>query len=160
MKWLETTGGPFVLMARDDVPHWTGHKDDYWNLIELEDVTSVIEFGPEDRRRSAFVLADEPLRTTWLPEYQTFLQWRYAESEAALLEMVRSRFADAEWADGPSLELAGPAVLFDAATPGEDLNPDDKIEIRLDRGTYRLCTADLEPGRGAAARLHRLVLQR
>ena len=35
MKWIEATGGPVVLIARDDVPLWTGHEGDYDRACEV-----------------------------------------------------------------------------------------------------------------------------
>jgi hypothetical protein len=158
MRWIETAGGPYVLIALDDVLLWTGYQGDYQQACEVDGVTGIVEFGASEHRRMALVLWDEPLRTAYFPEHRSFVQWIYASSEEVLIRMVDSQISSAAWEDGPSIEIRDTVVLFDAAIPGLELNSSDSLEVQLSRGVYRIRTADIEPGGGQAARVHQLVL--
>lgn len=157
MKWIETAGGPFVLVALDDVSLWSGYKGDYQKACEVDGVVGIVGFGSPGYQRTALVLWDEPLRTAYMPEHQTFVQWLYADSEGEMVEMVNSRILSAAWKEGPSIEVCGTAALFDASIPGAELTSVDFIEIQLERGVCRVQTADIEPGGRQAARVHQLV---
>ncbi|MEV0617385.1 Imm21 family immunity protein [Nonomuraea sp. NPDC050404] len=157
MKWIETTGGPFALVALDDVPLWTGHRGDYQRACEVDGVTGLVGFGAPEHRRTALILWDEPLRTAYLPEHQAFVQWMYADSEGELLQMVNSQISSAMWEGGPSIEVRGKVVLFDAAMPGAELTSGDSLEIQMRCEVYRVRTADIEPGGRQAARVHQLI---
>ncbi|SDR03936.1 Immunity protein 21 [Thermostaphylospora chromogena] len=158
MKWIETAGGPFVLVNLDDVPLWRGCEGDYQQACEVDEITGLVSFGDPERQRIALVFGDEPLSTAYLTEHQAFVQWLYADSEEELIEMVDSQISLAVWECGPSVEIRGAAILFDAAIPGMELASDDFLEIRLRAGSYRVRTADIEPGGREAARVHQLVL--
>lgn len=160
MKWIETTGGPFVLVALDDVPLWTGHRGDYQRACEMDGATGLVGFGDPEHQRTALVLWDEPLRTAYLPEHQAFVQWLYADSEDELIQMVNSHISSVAWEDGPSIDVRDTAILFDASRPGTELASGDSLEIQLGRGVYRVRTADIEPGERQAARVHQLILNK
>ncbi|MFC4007792.1 Imm21 family immunity protein [Nonomuraea purpurea] len=157
MKWIEATGGPFVLVALDDVSLWTGHRGDYQQACEVDGATGFVGFGDPERQRTALILWDEPLRTAYLPEHQAFMQWLYADLEDELIQMVNSQISLAAWKDGPSIGVRDTVILFDAAMPGIELTSDDSLEIQLRRGVYRVRTADIESGGRQAARVHQLI---
>ncbi|WP_248965913.1 Imm21 family immunity protein [Sphaerisporangium perillae] len=160
MRWIETAGGPFVLVAINDAPSWTGYRGDYEHACAVDGVTGVVGFGDIGTKKTALVIWDEPLRTAYLPERATFVQWMYADSEDWLLRLVDTEFSSAVWEDGPIVELQDVETLFDSATPGVELIESDFLEIRMEAGMYQVQTADIESGDRRAARIHRLVPMR
>src|SRR3954469_24678614 len=87
-KWIESGGGPLVVVARAAASRWKGaSSEDYDLACAVEDYTGVIdgEFG------QAWVLNDEPLRTCVLelPAGLAIVRWRYAPDEPVLLASVQ-----------------------------------------------------------------------
>jgi hypothetical protein len=76
------------------------------------------------------------------------VRWAAADSEAELLAAARRALTDQpDWDDDEDLswEVRETVVLFDSATPGVELEPDDRLIIDLEPGQYRVratCTED------------------
>ncbi len=99
-------------------------------LLVLDGLAGVIAVGGMGQQ--ALVLADEPATTRYLPEYQTFVRWLGADSEADLIDAAKELLGRpaVEWEDCGIWETDGPAVLMDSVTAGTDLNvayPDDGV---------------------------------
>jgi len=92
--------------------------DDYDRACELDGLAGVIAVGGNGRQ--GLVLADEPARTCYLPENQTFVRWLGAESEADLIESAKELLDDptVDWEECGTWETDGPAVLMDSVTAG------------------------------------------
>ncbi|MEU9498472.1 Imm21 family immunity protein [Streptomyces sp. NPDC048196] len=157
-KWIESTGGPFVLLPATHALDWQGIEgDDYDAACLVEDYLGRVEFGPEDQKVPGIVVADEPLPTTFLPDLQCFLQWSYAPSEQALVDGARSSFHDIDdWHQGPALDVQDQLIVFDATVPGHSLEEAETLPVSLPAGSYRFHTADFEVGDDVAGRLHAL----
>ncbi|MFD9409780.1 Imm21 family immunity protein [Streptomyces sp. NPDC059989] len=56
--WLETEGGPFIVVPRAALPHWSGPEGDYDRACEVIDFVGVLEL-PDGAE--ALALGDEPL---------------------------------------------------------------------------------------------------
>lgn len=145
-----------MLIALDDIALWTGHRGDYQQACEVDTATGIVHFGDHVRQRTAIVLWDEPLRTTYLPDHKAFVQWLYSDSEDELIQMVDSQIPLTVWEGGPSIEVRDRIVLFDAATPGVELISSESLAIQLECGIYRIRTADVESGNRQGARVHQL----
>ncbi|MEO3809908.1 Imm21 family immunity protein [Sphaerisporangium sp. B11E5] len=156
MKWIESAGGPLVLVSWDDVSMWSGYEGDYEAACAVKDLTGVVRFGDEVDGKSALVIWGEPLATAYLADEKILVQWMYADTEDDLLRMVGHELSAAVWQEGPSITLAHRLVLFDAAVPGDELNADDVLEVELASGVYQIQTTDVASGR-RAARLYRLT---
>jgi hypothetical protein len=157
MKWIESAGGPLVLVSRDDATTWSGYEGDYEIACAVEDLAGVIQFGRDGDGKVALVIWGEPLMTTYLADENMLVQWIYADTEDDLLRMVDNKLPTADWQHGPSITLAHSLVLFDAAIPGGELDLADILEVQLEPGSYRIHIADVASNDRHAARLHRLV---
>jgi hypothetical protein len=136
MRWINSAGGPLVLVPATKVAQWRGIRDgggDYAAACAVDDDVGVIRWNGVD----VLVLADEPLATACIAgELTVFLRWSYAPNEGAIENVVR----------GMMLELSEPRsrvsfdcqttrhVLFDAGAPGSSV--DEAIELGITPGGY------------------------
>ncbi|MFB6440147.1 Imm21 family immunity protein [Streptomyces sp. NPDC056411] len=155
-KWIESTGGPFVIVSDAHAALWQGIEgDDYDEACLVEDYLGRVEFGPDAQKVPAIVVADEPLPATFLSEFQCVLQWSYAPSEEVLIDGARSSFDRIDdWHQGPALDVHGQLIMFDATVPGHSLEQVEVLPISLPAGRYQFYTADFEVGDDVAGRLH------
>jgi hypothetical protein len=67
LKWIESTGGPLLLLERALLPYWHGSfgnttaATDYDRACEIADYVGAIEVGSG----IGVVLGEEPFSTTW-----------------------------------------------------------------------------------------------
>ncbi|WP_051810036.1 Imm21 family immunity protein [Actinoplanes subtropicus] len=156
--WVESMGGPLLVMPVSALGEWGGCTqegmlagtgdvlDDYDRACELDGLAGVIAVG--GKGRLGLVLADEPARTCYLPEYQTFVRWLGADCEADLVDAAKDLLDDpaVDWEECGIWETDGPAVLMDSATAGIELNvayPDDgampeQAHIPIPPGRWRV----------------------
>ncbi|WP_094191989.1 Imm21 family immunity protein [Streptomyces katrae] len=99
LRWLETEGGPFVVVPHTWLPHWSRKVGAYDRACAVMDFVGVFALpgGAE-----ALVLEDEPLPTAYPPEYQVLVRWCYAESEDGVADIIRAGLPAAEWEEGPT----------------------------------------------------------
>ncbi|MGG2464406.1 Imm21 family immunity protein [Streptomyces sp. RGM 3693] len=155
-KWIESTGGPFVIVPAPHAAVWQGIEgDDYDEACLVEDYVGRVEFGPAAQKVPGIVVADEPLPATFLPDLQCLLQWSYAPSEQALIDGARRSFDGIDnWHQGPVLDVHDPLIMFDATIPGNSLEQAETLSVSLPTGSYQFHTADFEIGDDVAGRLH------
>jgi len=138
--WVGSMGGPLLVLPVSALSEWGGSTqagmlagtgddvDDYDRACELDGLAGVIAVGGKGRQ--GLVLADEPARTCYLPEHQTFVRWLGADSEADLIDAAKKVLVDpaVDWEECGTWETDGPAMLMDSVTAGTELNvayPDD-----------------------------------
>ncbi|MGW5576365.1 Imm21 family immunity protein [Micromonospora chokoriensis] len=131
--WVESMGGPLLAVPVSVLSEWGGCTaagtiagtgdalDDYDRACEVDGLAGVIAISSSGRQ--GLVLADEPARTCYLPEWRTFVRWLAADSEAELINVAKSILDDpaVDWAQCGIWETDGPAVLIDSVTPGTEL---------------------------------------
>lgn len=156
MKWLESTGGPMVVMQAASVPEWSGYRGpDYDLACSVYDI-GIVDVVGAGRAFSALSLWDEPMSTTWSDDLGCVIQWRWAEDEGDLFRTIRSSWDGLEWHVVGSVEWQGAVRVFDAATPGDELPSDEFLEWPTgDRGAS-VMVAEVEEG-SAACRLIKVV---
>ena|SRR5437868_2730474 len=144
MNWIESAGGPLILIPRAALGQWGGASlqtpmvgDDYERACAISDYVGKINLG----NSVALVLGDTPDSTTVLEtELGTaLLRWRYADSEEQVLDSVRTKLKKAGTIQDLDYEVQeSDHVLIDSAWSGTDF--EDSLEVRLDVGAYRVCT--------------------
>ncbi|MFC8950029.1 MULTISPECIES: Imm21 family immunity protein [Streptomyces] len=155
LTWLDTEGGPFIVVPRTALAHWSGTEGDYDRACEVVDFVGVLELldGAE-----ALVLGDEPLSTAYLPEHRALVRWHYAESGKGAADIIRTGLPNAEWEEGPVLSTTGELVMFDAAYFGTEVGTlTNSTTVDLAAGRYRVESAAIEPNNLTAFRVHRFV---
>ncbi|MFC9225029.1 Imm21 family immunity protein [Streptomyces hygroscopicus] len=156
LTWLETEGGPFIVVPRTALSHWSGTEEgDYDLACEVMDFVGVLAL-PDGAE--ALVLGDEPLSTAYLPEHRALVRWCYAESEEGIADIIRAGLLTAEWDEGPVLSTTGELVMFDAAYFGTEVGTlTDGTALELGVGRYRVDSASIEPDQLTSFRVHRFV---
>ncbi|MFJ5221188.1 Imm21 family immunity protein [Streptomyces sp. NPDC088354] len=132
--WVESLGGPLIVVPVSALPAWRGATetgvlagdatapDDYDRACAVDDLAGVITIG--ENGAQALVLADEPATSCYLPEQRAFLRWLAADSAAKLKAAAETvlRDPDTPWEECGTWVSDGPAVLFDSAAAGGELN--------------------------------------
>lgn len=155
LTWLETDGGPFIVVPHAALSHWTGTGGDYDRACEVMDLVGVLELSDGVE---ALVLGDEPLPTAYLPEYQVLVRWCHAESGVNVAGTVLAGLPTAEWEEGPVLSTNGALVMFDAAYSGTQAGTlTCSSVLELGGGRCRVESATLEPDSLTSFRVHRFV---
>jgi hypothetical protein len=147
VEWVESGGGPLILVPEAVLPFWAGAdgdetSSDYDRACEVEGYIGLLPVG--DTR--ALVLGDEPASTAFLPEHGTFVRWCAADSESALLDRVPEALRTAEWEPEVEWDVPGDVRLFDAAWPGDESEHTEHLRVTLAPGRYAVRAAYVEPG--------------
>jgi hypothetical protein len=166
LLWIESLGGPLILLDRQWLPAWRGYPDptlpfdepgtDYARACAIDTALGSLAVG----QGCSLVLGDEPLATAWWPRPEfgggIVVRWRFAPDEAAVVAAL-SRLPLVAWARSTfALPLpTGRAVIFAAAYGGEAIEA--SLSLHLTPGTYRADTAEYAPGTEMALLLHRLT---
>ncbi|MEU6718769.1 Imm21 family immunity protein [Nonomuraea sp. NPDC046802] len=82
--------------------------------------------------------------TTYLAAERLFVRWAAANAEAELIAAAKRALADQpDWDDDEDLnwEVREAVVLFDSATPGAELEANDRFIIDLGPGQNRVRAA-------------------
>lgn len=162
-EWIESTGGPLLLLEKELLPYWHGISrssatmTDYDRACKIADFVGAIKVGPG----SGVILGEEPLSTTWWQSphlLNSFLvRWVCAENEervrAALSSLPRDIRCEATEVKLEAFN--GELILFDSACCGTDI--DDYLTIEIPRGRYAIETLHFEPNHELSLILHRFV---
>jgi hypothetical protein len=157
LRWVESTGGPLVVLSQDLAGEWSGYAGpDYDLACTIDGFVGFAPEGDQPRPGPVLVLGGEPLRTTFLADSRCLVRWNYAESEEGLLAAVRERLAGEDaWDEGVAYDVAGPTVLMDASLPGPEADG-EWLELDLPSGEYDVRTLFFESGDTSAV-LHRFT---
>lgn len=161
MDWIESRGGPLVLIPRDKKSWWRGTqrrpgeaRTDYERACEVMDEVGLIEAADIE----VLVLGDEPLRTAWhpTPTGGVFICWVYADSQELLEGFAATKAASVTLEDtGLAIELSEENILFDSADDGQATNTG--ISVKVAPGRYRVETGLVDVTRRTRCYLHRLT---
>ena len=161
LTWIESGGGPLVLMAEGACVHWRGQQPshelpettDYARACSVQGDVGVIALGGAQ----VVVMGDEPDRTALLPRSGglLILRWRWAPSEQTLLSALMGEI-DRMAFDEPVAFRTRPGrhVMFDSACKGRE--PGACLVVDLDADHYAIGTAVFEPDPGICVLVHRL----
>lgn len=165
MRWIESSGGPLILMETRYRMEWGGvdsssdsnYSCDYDRACETAEYAATIAI-PSGK---AIVFGDEPNRTTVIAQSEKetlIVRWRWAPSEDVLINNLNhlksAIFNDAETI---CIRFQGEDIIvFDSSLRGEEI--DDYLSIKLKLGEYVLDTAMFEPDGETCMLLHRLRL--
>ncbi len=136
LKWVETAGGPFALLAREDLPKWAGcfgklslvtGKFVLEENLTYSDQTHYDSVGAFKRLIGeaiidgiqVLILGDEPAITAWVPftanQGGLLIRWIYANEEEAIINRL-DKIPTKGWEYETKVELESEEyVLFDSA---------------------------------------------
>lgn len=166
LRWLESNGGPLMLLSRDLLLHWNGVDEsmtqpdsDYARACAVQQSLELLEVGSG----RGLVLGEEPMSTAWLPNQRVnesciglLVRWVCAENVAEVMRALK-KVPDSIW-DKSSLTLSttDEAWLFDSAYPGYRVPEDARLIISLQAGFYSVSSAFYEAKPNVQLVLHRL----
>lgn len=163
MNWIESGGGPLVLMDGDFMLAWHGTDvvgasgpSDYDRACAVDDYCQTI---PVDNNAKAVVLGDEPTRTAIArhdDQCCMLIRWRWAPSELDILRAI-ANIEGVKFNATPPMTIhlpTGRIVMFDAAFPGGQAP--DILDADLLPGTYEISTALYEPHEELSLILHKI----
>lgn len=163
MQWIESGGGPLVVVPQTRLDRWRGvdcrssdDTSDYDRACEVADDVAVVRVADTE----ILVLGEEPFRTTWLPDEKggLLIRWVYADKEDSIPEFLSAPgLEDALSASGVSFTTPGACVLFDSAEPGDDIRG-DSMALALKPGTYAVKSAIVKPSAEVRLLIHQLRL--
>lgn len=161
--WLETAGGPLILLEEDLVPDWRGYLPipdstvtDYDRACEVSDYLGTVEVGS----RSGVVFGDQPYSATWWHsrklDSDLIVRWVCAENDASVVQALTD-LSNRDWerTDVEFEVTRGRLLLFDSAAPGDHI--DAFILIELPKGRYVAETLQYDPNKDTSLLLHRFV---
>lgn len=145
LKYVETEGGPFVLLPKELVKRWRGVGDedeetDYDRANEFLSSLGVLDVGDGQ----ALVLGEAEVTAFMAaPDGGVFVQRVYGDDDAAVVAAVEKACASGRWKTRPhtlAVTGSGKLLLFDAAYAYADVDKDEVLRIALAPGTYTLQT--------------------
>ena len=166
LPWVESGGGPLVLVPVAILAEWTGASPDF----DPDDLDSWGDYGRAclidgyagclaAGDGQVLVLGDEPASTTYLPEQRLFVRWICADSEDDVIRLVPKAVETADWEDAGTWTTGGPAQLFDSAYAGDELDDEQPLAVDTAGGTYLVRAACVEPEEGTTLVLVQLIAQ-
>ena len=164
MKWIQSNGGPLVLIPRVHLDVWHGIEREVGDSMTHYDRACAVEADVAVLRVQGIdvlVLGDEPFSTAWVPEHNggLLVRWVYADSEKAIIDSIRSNsLSPTLMPNGVSFPAAGPCRLFDAAEPGAHILG-HSLDLDLVGGQYAVTSAMVSPSRDLRLLVHRLLLR-
>lgn len=161
MKWINSAGGPLILLSDDLVGCWMGvtQKDgpsDYERACLCNDYLCILGIN----HGVGVVLGDEPLATTWIPStslgHPMLIRWVCANDEQQILAYA-SHAPDDVFTYNVVTYRAPMCrhLLFDSALAGHQLQSDRFLEVSLEPGDYRIDTGVFRPDADTTMVLHR-----
>ncbi len=153
MKWLDTTGGPFLLLEDRLLHAWHGvgrtsltdSKTDYERACDIADYAKLISID----QGQGIVFGDEP-DSMGLIQQATgsvlFIRWKWAPSEEAILKGIQELdFTQNRAEERITLSIESPYVrIFDTSYSGNSI--EESFELSVKPGTFLLDTAFFEEG--------------
>ena len=163
LNWIESTGGPLLLLEDALLAHWhgsygnSGVLTDYDRACKIADYIGIIEVGGG----TGLLLGEEPFATSWWSSDQiarSFLvRWVAAENEEQVRAELNSLPSESPWqsADVNFEIYNGQLTLFDSACLGSAI--DAFLTIEIPRGSYAVETLHYDPSDKLSLILHRFI---
>lgn len=140
LRFVESEGGPLVMLHTSVLPKWTGAiggNDDYDRICEVR--KDVFSYSGQD----ALVL-EAPTSTACLPTKDGAVLVRWLGADAAV-DLLATLPHVKKWKKSKqTLKVTGPMVLFGSDQEGKKLPKKERIDIDLKKGTYTIEGAELE----------------
>ena len=163
LDWIETSGGPLVLMESKLSVKWGGvsgsnSKESVSDYDYACNVDEYIEKVPYDSGEIV-VFGDEPDRTTYIPISEAcgvFVRWKWSNTRD-IQDLVLEKFNELRFMDSIRIKYtlnSDSLYLFDSSVRGSEIN--EKLEINLPKGEYELSTEIFEPDIEIRLVLHRI----
>jgi len=163
LHFIETEGGPFILLPMEHKKSWNGVGDedegipsDYDKAEKFESTVGVLDLG----KGQALVLGTAEVTAFWsLDDGGVFIQRIMGDEDADVIKAVERALAETKGWKRSKVRFdpgAGKLALFDSACSYADADEDERLQITLARGTYGLETRTVKRGDDLEVELVRL----
>ena len=163
MVWLESSGGPFIMMDEDQRKNWHGINTSVFpnyvsNYEAACDCDSYI--GSLNYHDCSFVIFnDEPYRTSVVVQQDGFfvMRWRWSNDIEPINTLIKNDF-NVEFTDDGVLfhTRTGRIFLFDSSYDGRDIF--EKIDFSSKIEFYKISSAFYEPNVETSFLIHKFTL--
>lgn len=147
--WVDTTGGPHVLLPHQALPDWNGAPvrfdpgrreewGDYGRACNVDGYIGLLSVGGV----AGLVLGDEPGSTTFHPGLDILVRWIAADSEPDIIALAARGLSQGGWDAELSWDVPGSVLLFDSSLPGVAAR--DGLTVDLKPGRYVVRAAYVE----------------
>lgn len=153
MKWIESTGGPFILLSDALSTQWRGCEGDYERACAIADWLGVLKVGT----REALVVNDEPMPTAKFigANYCLLVRWSCASDEQTVLRHLEHAGHLAFPVPSVVVDFGSRfVVLFDSSESGSDVGSEESLRLELPSARCALNTLDWRPDRDTRLILH------
>jgi hypothetical protein len=151
LKFVQTSGGAFILLPLEQRKEWEGAKDDpdnpktdYAKTRPFAGKLGTLKVGPG----TALILGRPDETAFWaLPDGGIFVQRAEGEDEEELHEAIEEAVAATDWSPSDvSFEVSdkGRLALMDSYDTYADTEKEDRIEVQLQPGKYTIQTRDMK----------------
>jgi len=170
LKWIESTGGPLVLISDKRYSLWSGilrrssyldnriedatdflnaAETDYGKACLVQDYLGIVNIGED----IALVLGGEPLPTTVFYSVDNrviIARWYHGESVKSVDNILNTRNLNSidNWELSLTFKVSGDKQhLFDASCSAIELNKESNgyLPVNIKKGEYQIWTAIYEP---------------
>ncbi|NMI55882.1 MULTISPECIES: Imm21 family immunity protein [unclassified Streptomyces] len=145
VEWIESGGGPLIVIPEASLSVWRGADGDEWEdydrACDVDGHVGLIAVG----QSHALVLGFDPASTAFLSSAGAFVRWIAADSEEELLDSVDAALASAVWEETVTWDVPGPVVLLDSACPGGEAHEGERLRVEIAAGRYRVQAAQVTP---------------
>lgn len=164
LNWIDSAGGPLIVMERKSVHNWLGSSGtrvnveenitDYDRACNVDDYVGVIIVGQEQ----ALVLNDEPMQTVWWKNEDNheglLVRWQWAGSEDDVIHSLE-KLDNIIWENtGLKINFSeGNLIMFDSACRYDEIDLSSSIKVQS--GTHHILTAFWQPNESISLVLHR-----
>ncbi len=164
LNWINSFGGPLILLDRSYLDYWKGSDEingtrDYERACRIEDYLGLVKVGDF----FGLILGDEPNQTAWkqIDLHQGILiRWVWADNEAEIENSIEDIISKNEWQE-TNLEIefqTGNLFLFDSAfNSKKNEHLVNSLNIELNAGIYSLKTLFYKPNERLNLVIHKIV---
>ena len=184
MKWINSTGGPCIIISKKDSPSWSGigsieaakiqsfeevdnfmdHNQSHYGLAcAIEDEIAIISINSEGN--SIIVIGDEPSQMTIISNNNTFMvvKWISGESKEEFERYLNIEKLDNidNWTSNFEVNLNLESyILIDSSESGFDFDSSNAIEVKVKKGIYSMDTNFFSPNEHISMNIHRFKINR
>ena len=154
-KWIESSGGPFVIIEKKFAPLWrgtNGHPSDF----DLACRTSNYIEEISTTNTTALILGDEPLRTlvAYSEDHNLIVRWRWATSEEDVLSKIQSISFPKKCKDQIDVNFFTDNLeIFDSASTYSEA---ESINLKINTGKNTIKTFDYSPNPETSLLIHKI----
>jgi hypothetical protein len=146
LSFIETEGGPFILLPMELKKSWSGTGDEDEGIASDYEKTKQFQTGVgvlAVNGGQALILGSPEVTAFWaLDDGGLFIQRVFGDEDAAVIAVVEKALTEKDWKKTPVTFDAGKGklALFDSAYSYEDADEDERLKVALAPGKYAVET--------------------